>query len=147
MDLFCLSHNLIVARPDRIFKITCVYLFSVLLSHHFAILVFFVTEDIVVRWDRGRVGHHHCCGLFAPLICTGTRAFQFPLLSVMVLAGSRHAKLLWIDKSIIESFDLGCKSVVWFDQLYAELIKAKFLESFGTLHSSVNLVKTVCICV
>jgi hypothetical protein len=63
----------------------------------------------------------------------------------MILAGSRHAKLLWIDQSIIESFDFRGESVVWFYQLNAELIEAKFLEGFGTLHGSVYLVKAVCI--
>jgi hypothetical protein len=100
---------------------SCVPLLGILLFDQISVVVLFVSEDIIMGRDRGRVG------LLVPLDLLPLRLGRCflavdPFWVVDVLAWSRGDGLV-LQVFVIESFNFGSESVLRLNDSYPELFK------------------------
>ena len=82
------SHfNFIIARSNLIFLFSRKHFLSVLLPNQLTFFVFFISEDIVVRWNRWWIWKHRLLRLVVPCTSGSSSFYPFRLLIVLTWTG------------------------------------------------------------
>ena len=103
---------------------TSVNLLCILLANQLTFLVFLITEDVIVRRDRWRIGQESVCHALTVLVIV---LLLLDPLGLLVILARPGCFILWPKLTALEALDTRSKACMWLYKLDSKLVQTEAL--------------------